>query len=68
LTHTWSGSAWVDALIWQVHRAHVTSIRSRNLDPHRGVPVSLGPELVERKLVAARRGGYCFEQSRQLRA
>ncbi len=47
----------------QVHRAHVTSIPFENLDPHRGVPVSLEPELIERKLVAERRGGYCFEQN-----
>ncbi len=46
-----------------LHRAHVCSIPFENLDPHRGVPVSLAPEALERKLVAARRGGYCFEQN-----
>jgi N-hydroxyarylamine O-acetyltransferase len=46
-----------------VHLAHVTSIPFENLDPHRGVPVSLATEDLERKLVAARRGGYCFEQN-----
>jgi N-hydroxyarylamine O-acetyltransferase len=46
-----------------VHLAHVTSIPFENLDPHRGVPVSLATEDLERKLVAERRGGYCFEQN-----
>ena len=39
-----------------------------NLDPHRGVPVSLEREALQRKLVLARRGGYCFEQNLLLRA
>jgi N-hydroxyarylamine O-acetyltransferase len=42
-----------------IHRAHATSIPFENLDPHRGIPVSL----LERKLVYERRGGYCFEQN-----
>jgi N-hydroxyarylamine O-acetyltransferase len=52
----------------QVHRAHATSIPFENLDPQRGVAVSLEPEDVERKLVAERRGGYCFEQNLLLKA
>lgn len=52
----------------EVHRAHATSIPFENLDPHRGVPVSLGPEDLERKLVHQRRGGYCFEQNLLLAA
>jgi N-hydroxyarylamine O-acetyltransferase len=51
-----------------LHRAHVTSIPFENLDPYRGVPVSLESEALERKLVAERRGGYCFEQNLLLRA
>src|ERR1700761_203487 len=47
----------------QVHRAHVVSIPFENLDPHRGVPVSLQPDALVDKLVVARRGGYCFEQN-----
>lgn len=47
----------------QVHRAHATSIPFENLDPRRGVPVSLTPEDLQQKLVAERRGGYCFEQN-----
>jgi N-hydroxyarylamine O-acetyltransferase len=54
--------------IAQIHRAHVTSIPFENLDPHRGVPVSLEPEAIERKLVDERRGGYCFEQNLLLKA
>lgn len=52
----------------ELHRAHVTSIPFENLDPRRGIPVSLAPEDLERKLVQARRGGYCFEQNLLLRA
>jgi N-hydroxyarylamine O-acetyltransferase len=46
-----------------IHRAHATSIPFENLDPHRGIPVSLAQEDLERKLVHERRGGYCFEQN-----
>jgi N-hydroxyarylamine O-acetyltransferase len=46
-----------------IHRAHATSIPFENLDPHRGIPVSLVQEDLERKLVHERRGGYCFEQN-----
>jgi N-hydroxyarylamine O-acetyltransferase len=52
----------------QVHRAHTLAIPFENLDPVRGVPVSLDPATVEAKLVAARRGGYCFEQNTLLAA
>jgi arylamine N-acetyltransferase len=54
--------------IAQIHRAHATSIPFENLDPHRGVPVSLAGEDLERKLVEQRRGGYCFEQNLLLKA
>jgi N-hydroxyarylamine O-acetyltransferase len=47
----------------EIHRAHATTIPFENLDPHRGIPVSLEQEALERKLVAARRGGYCFEHN-----
>jgi N-hydroxyarylamine O-acetyltransferase len=46
-----------------LHRAHVTAIPFENLDPRRGVPVSLSLPDLERKLVAGRRGGYCFEHN-----
>jgi N-hydroxyarylamine O-acetyltransferase len=51
-----------------VHRAHATSIPFENLDPYRGVPVSLDPAAIEDKLVARRRGGYCFEHNLLLAA
>ena len=54
--------------IVELHRAHVTSIPFENLDPRRGIPVSLAPEDLERKLVRDRRGGYCFEQNLLLKA
>ncbi len=57
-----------DPSVTELHRAHVFAIPFENLDPHRGVPVSLEPEALERKLVADRRGGYCFEQNLLLAA
>ena len=56
-------SAGERATLQTVHRAHATSIPFENLDPHRGIPVSLAQEDLERKLVHERRGGYCFEQN-----
>jgi len=52
----------------EVHRAHVTAIPFENLDPLRGVPVSLRLDDLQRKLVAERRGGYCFEHNLLLAA
>lgn len=46
--------------------AHVAAIPFENLDPLLGVPVSIDSAAVERKLVQAGRGGYCFEQNRLL--
>lgn len=49
---------------WQtIHRAHTTTIPFENLDPHGGIPISLELDALERKLVSARRGGYCFEHN-----
>ncbi|HTU30361.1 MAG TPA: arylamine N-acetyltransferase [Solirubrobacteraceae bacterium] len=47
----------------ELHHAHVSAIPFENLDPLRGVPVSLDPADLERKLVAEGRGGYCFEHN-----
>jgi N-hydroxyarylamine O-acetyltransferase len=44
------------------------AIPFENLDPHRGVPVSLEPDALQRKLVHERRGGYCFEQNLLLKS
>lgn len=52
----------------ELHRAHATSIPFENLDPRRGIPISLEPDDLEHKLVDARRGGYCFEQNLLLKA
>ena len=46
-----------------VHRAHLLSIPYENLDIHLGLPVSLDPEAIARKLVDERRGGWCFEMN-----
>jgi N-hydroxyarylamine O-acetyltransferase len=51
-----------------LHRAHVSALPFENLDPYRGLPVSLAPEDLERKLVTERRGGYCFELNLLLKA
>jgi N-hydroxyarylamine O-acetyltransferase len=51
-----------------LHRAHVTAIPFENLDPYHGIPVSLRAEDLQAKLVARRRGGYCFEQNLLLAA
>lgn len=46
-----------------LHALHPAAIAFENLDPLLGVRVRLDPESVERKLVQATRGGYCFEQN-----
>jgi N-hydroxyarylamine O-acetyltransferase len=46
-----------------IHALHPAAIAFENLDPLLGVRVLLDPESVERKLVRAGRGGYCFEQN-----
>jgi N-hydroxyarylamine O-acetyltransferase len=51
-----------------VHRAHVIAIPFENLDPQRGVPISLDQGAIAAKLVTARRGGYCFEHNLLLKA
>jgi N-hydroxyarylamine O-acetyltransferase len=51
--------AHLDALIL----AHVMAIPFENLDILLGRRVVLDPSRIEQKLVAERRGGYCFEQN-----
>jgi N-hydroxyarylamine O-acetyltransferase len=46
-----------------MHLAHATSIPFENLDILLGRGISLDLESLQRKLVASRRGGYCFEQN-----
>jgi N-hydroxyarylamine O-acetyltransferase len=58
------GLTAADSPTWQtIHRAHATSIPFENLDSHRGVPISLEQQDLERKLVTEQRGGYCFEHN-----
>jgi N-hydroxyarylamine O-acetyltransferase len=52
----------------ELHRAHVTRILFENLDPLVGIPVSLAPDALARKLVDAGRGGYCFEHNMLFKA
>jgi N-hydroxyarylamine O-acetyltransferase len=53
-----------DTPTWQaVHGAHASKIPFESLDRHRGIPVSLEQADLERKLVASRRGGDCFEHN-----
>ncbi|MEY2855481.1 MAG: hypothetical protein RL030_2613 [Pseudomonadota bacterium] len=42
---------------------HALAIPFENLDPFRGVPVSLDLANVQHKLVTGQRGGWCFEQN-----
>jgi N-hydroxyarylamine O-acetyltransferase len=46
-----------------LHRAHRVAIPFENLDIQMGKPIRLDLESLQRKLVGARRGGYCFEQN-----
>jgi N-hydroxyarylamine O-acetyltransferase len=49
-----------------VHLAHARSIPFENLDIQMGRPIVLDQASLERKLVADRRGGYCFEHNHVL--
>ncbi|ODT43417.1 MAG: hypothetical protein ABS70_08145 [Nitrospira sp. SCN 59-13] len=44
-----------------LHRAHVLTVPFENLDIHLGRSISLEPSELFRKIVAGKRGGYCFE-------
>lgn len=46
-----------------LHEAHVRAIPFENLDILLGRPIVLDLPSLEAKLVAGRRGGYCFEQN-----
>jgi N-hydroxyarylamine O-acetyltransferase len=51
-----------------IAKAHVETIPFENLDVLLGRPIDLELGAVQRKLVDARRGGYCFEQNSYLLA
>jgi N-hydroxyarylamine O-acetyltransferase len=46
-----------------LHLAHATSIPFENLDIQMGLPIPLDLGSLQAKLVARRRGGYCFEHN-----
>ena len=46
-----------------ITRAHTSTIPFENLDVLLGLPIDLEVEALFRKLVHARRGGYCFEHN-----
>ncbi|MFD3535159.1 arylamine N-acetyltransferase [Streptomyces sp. NPDC058664] len=46
-----------------LHRAHVGAVPFENLDVVLGRPVPLDLKSLQGKLVARRRGGYCYEQN-----
>jgi N-hydroxyarylamine O-acetyltransferase len=47
----------------RVAHAHIRSVPFENLNPVLGRPVDLSPSALEDKIIARRRGGYCFEQN-----
>jgi N-hydroxyarylamine O-acetyltransferase len=44
-----------------LHRAHLFAVPFENLDIHLGRPIVLDPGRLVRKVVAERRGGFCYE-------
>ena len=58
-----AGGGGEDPSMATVHRAHATTIAFENFDSYSGTPVSLEPADLEEKMVARRRGGYCFEHN-----
>jgi N-hydroxyarylamine O-acetyltransferase len=50
-------------VLHHLHALHPVAIAFENLDPLLGRPVRLDTASLERKLVHAGRGGYCFEQN-----
>lgn len=51
------------ATLRELHLKHPLAIPFENLDPLARRPVLLDEHALQRKLVAQRRGGYCFEQN-----
>ena len=60
-----AGAATADLdFLHAVHRLHPEAIPFENLSTLIREPVPLDLEALQRKLIDARRGGYCFEQNR----
>jgi N-hydroxyarylamine O-acetyltransferase len=55
-------------LLEELHLAHATCVPFENLDILLGRPIHIDLEHIQAKLVAAKRGGYCFEQNTLLAA
>jgi N-hydroxyarylamine O-acetyltransferase len=51
------------ATLGRLQSAHVAAIPFEGMDPFLGRPVSLDLDAIQAKLVASRRGGYCFEHN-----
>lgn len=56
------------ATLNEIARAHVEAIPFENLDVLLGWPIDLELGAIQRKLIEARRGGYCFEHNSLLLA
>ena len=56
------------AVLAEIQRRHVYSIPFENLDIHLGRPIRIDLPSITQKLIAGKRGGYCFEQNTLLRA
>ncbi len=51
------------AVLRALHLAHATHVPFENLDIPLGRPIRLDLDSLQAKMVAGRRGGYCFEQN-----
>ena len=56
------------AALTAIHSAHALAIPFENMDIQRGRAIALDLAALQDKLVAQRRGGYCFEQNALLAA
>jgi N-hydroxyarylamine O-acetyltransferase len=56
------------AILRGVLAAHATAIAYETIDPLLGRPPSLNISVLQRKMIAGGRGGYCFEQNTLFRA
>jgi len=52
-----------EEILRRLHIGHITHIPYENLDPYRGIPVTLEEETLFDKQVIRRRGGFCFEMN-----
>ena len=47
--------------LFGLHRTHLLTVPFENLDIHAGVPIQLDEKALWDKIVARRRGGFCYE-------